>query len=66
MAVPGQLTPGLAYADYLSEAGLNTCIYCPKEDPYLRRQWQSDWPQPKWAELQQLSQTYRSGASSGG
>ena len=49
----------LAYAGYLSEAGLNTCIYCPKEDPYLRRQWQSDWPQPRWAELQKLSQTYR-------
>ncbi|MDG2047337.1 MAG: beta-N-acetylglucosaminidase domain-containing protein [Halioglobus sp.] len=48
----------LAYADYLSEAGLNACIYCPKEDPYLRRQWQHDWPQTKWLELQQLSKTY--------
>ena len=48
----------LAYADYLAEAGLNTCIYCPKEDPYLRRQWQTDWPQPDWAALQQLSNTY--------
>lgn len=48
----------LAYADYLSEAGLNTCIYCPKEDPYLRRQWQHDWPQTQWIDLQRLSQTY--------
>ena len=48
----------LAYADYLSEAGLNTCIYCPKEDPYLRRQWQHDWPQPQWTELQQLAKKY--------
>ncbi len=45
----------LAYADYLCEAGLNTFIYCPKEDPYLRRQWQRDWPVHKWGELQQLS-----------
>jgi hyaluronoglucosaminidase len=49
----------LAYADYLSEAGLNTCIYCPKEDPYLRRKWQHDWPKSQWVELQQLAKTYR-------
>ncbi len=49
----------LAYADYLSEAGLNTCIYCPKEDPYLRREWQHDWPESQWVELQQLAKTYR-------
>jgi hypothetical protein len=24
----------LAYADYLAQAGLNTCIYAPKADPF--------------------------------
>lgn len=49
----------LAYADYLGEAGLNTFLYCPKGDPYLRRRWQDDWPAPIWNELLQLSSAYR-------
>ena len=49
----------LAYADYLSEAGLNTFIYCPKGDPHLRRLWQSDWSLAQWQELLQLSAAYR-------
>jgi len=49
----------LAYADYLREAGLNTCIYCPKGDLYLRRCWQEDWPEAEWGALVQLSAAYR-------
>jgi len=49
----------MAYADYLREAGLNTYIYCPKADPYLRKLWQYDWPESTWQELLQLSATYR-------
>lgn len=49
----------LAYADYLSEAGLNAYIYCPKGDPFLRRRWQEDWPGDQWSELIQLSAVYR-------
>jgi hypothetical protein len=49
----------VAYADYLAEAGLNTYIYCPKEDPYLRRQWQQDWPDAQWAQLLRVSAVYR-------
>lgn len=49
----------LAYADYLGDAGLNTYLYCPKEDPYLRRCWQDDWPASDWKELLQLSSVYR-------
>lgn len=49
----------LAYADYLGEAGLNTLIYCPKGDPYLRRRWQADWPESSWRELLELSSAYR-------
>ena len=51
----------IAYIDYLAEAGLNTYIYCPKEDPYLRRQWQQHWPRTRWLELIELSAAYRQG-----
>jgi hypothetical protein len=49
----------LAYADYLNQAGLNTCLYCPKADPWLRKQWQSDWPAERWQELMKQSAVYR-------
>lgn len=49
----------LAYADYLGEAGLNTYIYCPKGDPFLRGLWQEEWPNTSWAELLQLSAAYK-------
>jgi hypothetical protein len=48
----------LAYADFLVEAGLNTCIYCPKGDAFLRRRWREDWPAEGWRRLCQLSGTY--------
>jgi hyaluronoglucosaminidase len=51
----------LAYTDFLSRAGLNTCLYCPKADPYLRKQWQSDWPAAEWQQLLELSRAYRQG-----
>tara|TARA_R110001599_G_scaffold353512_1_gene593457 strand:- start:56448 stop:57512 length:1065 start_codon:yes stop_codon:yes gene_type:complete len=49
----------LAYAEFLSQAGLNTCLYCPKADPYLRKQWQCDWPAAEWQQLLELSRAYR-------
>ena len=49
----------LAYATYLAEAGLNTYIYCPKGDAFLRKRWQEDWPDSDWRELLQLSAAYR-------
>ncbi len=48
------------YADYLSEAGLNAYIYCPKSDPFLRRRWQECWPEGTWRDLSELSSVYRS------
>ena len=45
----------LTYADYLPELGLNSYLYCPKADPYLRKQWQLDWPAAQWAELGELA-----------
>jgi hyaluronoglucosaminidase len=49
----------LAYAGYLSEAGLNTAIYCPKSDPFLRKRWQGRWPAGQWQQLLELSAAYR-------
>ena len=49
-----------AYADYLHHAGLNTGIYCPKSDPYLRKRWQESWPDPEWQHLVDLAGIYRS------
>jgi hypothetical protein len=49
----------LAYADYLAQAGLNTCLYCPKGDPYLRKRWQDHWPRQQWQQLLRLSSRYR-------
>ncbi len=49
----------LAYADYLNEAGLNTSIYCPKGDPFLRKRWQEHWPDDEWQALLELSAAYR-------
>ncbi len=55
---PWPFATRLAYARYLSGAGLNTCLYCPKADPYLRKQWQSDWPPGEWTQLLELSAAY--------
>jgi len=48
----------LAYAGYLEQGGLNTYIYCPKGDAYLRRNWREDWPASAWNELRDLSAAY--------
>jgi hypothetical protein len=49
----------LAYAGYLSQLGLNTCLYCPKEDPFLRKRWREHWPQLQWQQLGELARAYR-------
>lgn len=48
----------LAYADYLAEAGLNTCIYAPKSDTVLRKHWQEQWPASQLSELKSLAHAY--------
>ena len=53
------LATRLAYADYLQQAGLNTCLYCPKADAFLRKQWRRDWPPLQWRQLLDLSSAYR-------
>ncbi len=39
----------------LGELGLNSFIYCPKADHYLRKRWQSEWPERDWRRLLELS-----------
>jgi hypothetical protein len=52
------LSTRFAYAGYLASLGLNTYLYCPKGDPWLRRNWQQSWPADQLHELRQLSQQY--------
>lgn len=47
-----------AYAAYLSQAGLNTYIYCPKGDARLRKRWREPWPESHRAELQSLGDAF--------
>ena len=39
----------------LGDLGLSGFLYCPKADHYLRRSWQSDWPEREWRRLRELS-----------
>lgn len=49
-----------AYAGYLNSLGLNSYIYAPKGDPWLRRNWQQSWPGGVAGELRNLAASYRS------
>ncbi len=49
----------LRYARLLPSMGLNSYLYCPKADPYLRRAWQQHWPEAEWRELHALASGYR-------
>ncbi|MEH6589644.1 MAG: beta-N-acetylglucosaminidase domain-containing protein [Halioglobus sp.] len=48
----------LAYAAYLPKLGLNSYLYCPKNDPYLRKQWAEEWPQNTFIEMRELAEAY--------
>ena len=45
----------LKFPELLAELGLNTYVYCPKSDPYLRRRWKEDWPSSDWSNLMAFS-----------
>lgn len=46
------------YATFLHRMGLNTYLYCPKSDPFLRKRWQESWPESTWRALVQLGEAY--------
>lgn len=48
----------LNYAELLPQLGLNSYLYAPKADPFLRKQWQHDWPADDWRQVQALARHY--------
>lgn len=48
----------IAYADYLQDLGLNSYLYCPKSDPYLRKRWQERWPAHALKEMKTMVSAY--------
>lgn len=48
------------YAQSLDEMGLNSYIYAPKSDSYLRKQWRDHWPERQWQSLARFSEQSRS------
>jgi hypothetical protein len=47
------------YAGFLHALGLNTYLYCPKSDPFLRKRWRENWPESTRRSLIQLGEVYR-------
>ena len=48
----------LSYADFLKHLGLNSYLYCPKADPFLRKRWQEEWPDSTYRQILELAETY--------
>lgn len=48
-----------AYAGFLSASRLNTYLYAPKDDAFLRKRWREDWPAEHGKQLQSLAAEYR-------
>lgn len=48
------------YAGFLKSNGYHFYIYAPKNDPYLRKAWQQDWPTKSAIQLQTLIDHYQS------
>jgi hyaluronoglucosaminidase len=44
---------------FMARLGMNSYLYCPKGDAYLRRQWSEDWPPSDRQELLQLAASCR-------
>ena len=42
------------HADFLAAHGYTFYIYAPKSDPYLRKDWRTDWPETHWTALKAL------------
>lgn len=47
------------YADFLAGNDYQFYIYAPKDDRYLRRNWQQDWPEQDFEALRTLREYYR-------
>jgi hypothetical protein len=49
----------LSYAEFLQQTGLNSYIYCPKADAFLRKQWWQTWPKATETQLRAQALAYR-------
>jgi len=56
---PWSFETRLAYADFLPRLGLDTYLYCPKADHFLRKCWHQPWPEIEFQQLVALSKAYR-------
>ena len=48
-----------SYADFLASTGFHYYIYAPKDDAFLRKHWQENWPDIRFSQLQALRDIYR-------
>jgi len=48
----------LDYAALLTQLGLNSYLYAPKADPFLRKEWHRNWPADDWRQLLALARHY--------
>ncbi len=46
------------YAVFLANVGYHYYIYAPKDDAFLRKRWQEDWPIETFTQLQALRKSY--------
>ncbi|WP_446008661.1 beta-N-acetylglucosaminidase domain-containing protein [Candidatus Electrothrix sp.] len=47
------------YAEFLKDNGYHFYIYAPKNDPWLRKKWEEDWPAEIFIQLQRLINHYQ-------
>ncbi|MFK8048839.1 MAG: beta-N-acetylglucosaminidase domain-containing protein [Halioglobus sp.] len=48
----------IAYATHLGHLGLNSYLYCPKSDVFLRKRWRECWPLAQRKEIEELAAVY--------
>ena len=46
------------YAKFLKDISMNTFIYAPKEDSYLRKKWQQDFPEEHYKNLKNMGEHF--------
>jgi hypothetical protein len=43
----------------MQTVGLDSYLYCPKSDAFLRKHWQQEWPRADWEQLVAMARHYR-------
>jgi hyaluronoglucosaminidase len=55
---PWSFETRIAYSEFLPHLGMDTYIYCPKADPYLRKKWQEPWPEFMFDQMKVVAAAY--------